>query len=103
MLVVDGLDEARGEAFPIAEELLVRLAPYAAVMVSTRSAAARRDRRRRCWTCWRPVAVLDLDDPAAQRPRPRATCADYVARRLAGVDRGDGPGAVAGHWPAGRR
>ena len=36
MIVVDGLDEARGEAFAIAEELLVRLAPHATVIVSTR-------------------------------------------------------------------
>ena len=41
VIVVDGLDEARGQAFAIAEELLVRLAPYAVVIVSTRRAAAR--------------------------------------------------------------
>ena len=36
VIVVDGLDEARGHAFAIAEELLLRLAPYAVVIVSTR-------------------------------------------------------------------
>ena len=36
VLLVDGLDEARGEAFSIADELLARLAPHAVVAVSTR-------------------------------------------------------------------
>ena len=37
VLVVDGLDEARGQAFTIAEDLLRRLAaPYAVVVVATR-------------------------------------------------------------------
>ncbi len=35
VLVVDGLDEARGEAFDLAD-LVVRLAPYASIVVSTR-------------------------------------------------------------------
>ena len=42
VVLVDGLDEARGEAFPIAEELLTRLAPYAVIVVSTRELRARR-------------------------------------------------------------
>src|SRR5262249_7598677 len=36
VVVVDGLDEARGEAFSIAEDFLVRLAAHAVVIVSTR-------------------------------------------------------------------
>jgi hypothetical protein len=36
VIVVDGLDEARGQAFAMAEELLLRLAPYAVIIVATR-------------------------------------------------------------------
>src|ERR1019366_2656120 len=36
VLVVDGLDEARDEAFAIAEELLTRLAQHAVIVISTR-------------------------------------------------------------------
>src|SRR6266496_2279012 len=36
VIVVDGLDEARAHTFAITEELLLRLAPYAVVIVSTR-------------------------------------------------------------------
>ena len=36
VIVVDGLDEARAHTFAIAEDLLLRLAPYATVIISTR-------------------------------------------------------------------
>jgi hypothetical protein len=35
-MAIDGLDEARGEAFSVAEDLLVRLGEHATVIVSTR-------------------------------------------------------------------
>ncbi|MDT7788933.1 MAG: hypothetical protein QOF58_7352, partial [Pseudonocardiales bacterium] len=38
VLVIDGLDEARGESFSIATSLLTKLASYAVVIVSTRQA-----------------------------------------------------------------
>ncbi|MEV6239509.1 caspase family protein [Lentzea sp. NPDC051838] len=38
VLVIDGLDEARGESFSIATSLLTKLANYAVVIVSTRQA-----------------------------------------------------------------
>ncbi|MET9634229.1 tetratricopeptide repeat protein, partial [Lentzea sp. NPDC006480] len=38
VLVIDGLDEARGESFSIASSLLTKLANYAVVIVSTRQA-----------------------------------------------------------------
>lgn len=40
VVVVDGLDEARGEAFAIAKDLLCRIAPVATVIVSTRDLPA---------------------------------------------------------------
>ena len=51
VIVVDGLDEARGQAFAIAAELLLRLAPYAVVIVATRELLGVARPTRRCWTC----------------------------------------------------
>ena len=85
VVVVDGLDEARGEAFSIADELLARLAPHAVVVVSTRE-LSRGDDRPTLLGLLAPVgSELDLDDPAAQ-DRTRADLSDYITARLAGRD-----------------
>ncbi|ANZ39093.1 hypothetical protein BBK82_26480 [Lentzea guizhouensis] len=61
VLVVDGLDEARGESFSIATSLLTRLASYAVVIVSTRQ-AHRVAGGAPLLTELSPVEVLNLDE-----------------------------------------
>jgi hypothetical protein len=85
VLLVDGLDEARGEAFSIAEDLLARLAPHAVVVVSTRELRRGDDRPSLIGVLSRGGPGLDLDDPAAQ-DRTRSDLAGYVAARLAARD-----------------
>ena len=100
VIVVDGLDEARGHAFAIAEELLLRLVPYAVVIVSTRE--LRRDETEPSLldVLTAGTAELDLDDPAGQE-RGRADMRAYIAGRLAGVDLRMDPHAVAGQLAGG--
>jgi AAA ATPase domain len=129
VVVVDGLDEARGEAFTIAEDFLVRLAAHAVVVVSTRElrrgderpslvstllpgaggSAARdadttQNRRAALSTllpgAGGPAALLDLDAADAQ-DRGRADLRAYVADRLSGVDRAMDAGLVAEHLAGG--
>ncbi|WP_433291571.1 tetratricopeptide repeat protein [Pseudonocardia sp. CA-142604] len=99
VLVVDGLDEARAEAFAIADDLLVRLAPYASVVVSTRK-VRQDDPPRALVEELRPRAVLDLDDTAS-RESGRAALQDYVVARLTGVDEAMDPSIIAEHMVAG--
>jgi tetratricopeptide (TPR) repeat protein len=61
VLVVDGLDEARGESFSIATSLLTKLANYAVVIVSTRQ-AHRAAGGAPLLTELSPVEVLNLDE-----------------------------------------
>ncbi len=98
VIVVDGLDEARGEAFAIAGELLTRLAPHAVVVVSARE--LRRGDAPSLLDVLAPGDRLDLDNPAA-RDRTRADVAEYVAARLAGVDPQMDPRAIAGQLAGG--
>jgi hypothetical protein len=95
VVVVDGLDEARGHAFTISEELLLRLAPYAVVIVSTRELRRGETEPSLLEVLTAGAAELDLDDPAAQ-DRGRADMRAYIAGRLAGVDPAMNPDAVAG-------
>jgi tetratricopeptide (TPR) repeat protein len=95
VIVVDGLDEARGHAFTIAEELLLRLAPYAVVIVSTRELPRGGTEPSLLEVLTAGTAELDLDDPAAQE-RGRVDMRAYIAGRLAGVDPWMDPDAVAG-------
>ncbi|WP_439656505.1 hypothetical protein ACSHWB_29320 [Lentzea sp. HUAS TT2] len=80
VLVVDGLDEARGESFSIATSLLTKLAAYAVVIVSTRQ-AHRVAGGAPLLTELSPVEVLDLDDAGSE-----SDVREYVVARL-------GPGA----------
>ncbi|GAA4263958.1 ATP-binding protein [Dactylosporangium darangshiense] len=86
VIVVDGLDEARSTAFEIAEDLLLRLARYAVVIVATRD-VPRVGGGPGLVETLQPgrTARLDLDDPDAQERTARDVC-DYVALRLADVD-----------------
>jgi hypothetical protein len=96
VLVMDGLDEARGQAFAVAEELLLRLAPYATVIISTRELRRGQTEPSLLDVLTAGAAELDLDGPAAQQ-RGRGDMHAYIAGRLAGVDPAMDPGAVADH------
>ncbi|ANZ42113.1 hypothetical protein BBK82_45465 [Lentzea guizhouensis] len=76
VLVVDGLDEARGESFSIATSLLTKLADHAVVIVSTRQ-VHRVVGRAPLLTELSPMEVLDLDDGGSE-----ADVRDYVVARL---------------------
>ncbi|MGH3933617.1 MAG: AAA family ATPase [Pseudonocardiaceae bacterium] len=83
VLVIDGLDEARGEMFTIAADLLVRLAPYTSLVVSTRP-ATRAEPATSLIEALQADAVLDLDDPV-YRESGRVALRGYVVARLSGV------------------
>ncbi|MDX8031466.1 caspase family protein [Lentzea sp. BCCO 10_0856] len=76
VLVIDGLDEARGESFSIATSLLTKLANYAVVIVSTRQ-AHRVAGGAPLLTELSPVEVLNLDEADNA-----ADVRDYVLARL---------------------
>lgn len=96
MIVVDGLDEARTQAFTVAEELLLRLAPYATVIVSTRELRRGQTEPSLLDVLTAGTGELDLDETAAQQ-RGQADMRAYITARLAGVDPRMDPAAVAGH------
>ena len=96
VIVVDGLDEARTHAFAIAEELLLRLAPYAVVIVSTRELRRGETDPSLLEVLTAGAAELDLDDAAAQE-RGRADMRAYITTRLTGVDPQMDPHVVARH------
>ncbi|MFC3896625.1 AAA family ATPase [Lentzea rhizosphaerae] len=76
VIVVDGLDEARGESFSIATSLLTKLANHAVVIVSTRQ-AHRVAGGAPLLTELSPVEVLNLDKSDS------ASCVrDYAVARL---------------------
>jgi tetratricopeptide (TPR) repeat protein len=93
VLVVDGVDEARGEMFTIAADLLVRLAPYASLVVSTRP-VTRTQLPTSLIEALEADAVLSLDDPL-HRESGRAALRGYVVARLSGVAVGMDPTVVA--------
>lgn len=76
VIVVDGLDEARGESFSIATSLLTKLANYAIVIVSTRQ-AHRVAGGAPLLTELSPTETLDLDETDDE-----ADVRDYVLARL---------------------
>ncbi|MGW6931774.1 AAA family ATPase [Lentzea sp. NPDC054927] len=76
VLVIDGLDEARGESFSIATSLLTKLANHAVVIVSTRQ-AHRVAGGAPLLTELSPVEVLNLD-----QADNAADVRDYVLARL---------------------
>ena len=94
VIVVDGLDEARTQAFALAEDLLLRLAPYAVVIVATRELRRGDTEASLLDKLTAGSADLDLDDPVAQE-RGRADMRAYVTARLTGVDSRMNPETVA--------
>ena len=94
VLVIDGLDEARAEAFMIAEDLLARLAPYAVIVVATREIQPGSGQRSLLAMLATPGRVLDLDAPEI-KAHAAADIRDYLIARLAGVDPRMEPVAVA--------
>src|SRR5438132_6171866 len=82
VVMVDGLDEAREQAFSIAEELLIRLARHALVVVATRDLPGDAGGPGLVATLAPQGAGLDLDAPAVQG-RGRDDVREYVASRLA--------------------
>ena len=97
VVIVDGLDEARGEAFTIAENLLRRLAEHAVVIVSTRELWRGEEQESLVATLTPRGAELDLDDPEI-RERGRADMRAYLVARLADVDERMDGAAVAEHF-----
>jgi len=103
VIIIDGLDEAAEDAFIVADDLVRRLARYAAVIVTTRE--IRRDGSP--WSLMATLsggaAVLDLDDPAV-RVRGLADIRAYLAARLTGVsprmDAAVVADYIAGQWGA---
>jgi hypothetical protein len=93
VLVVDGLDEARGEMFAIATDLLVRLAPYASIVVSTRP-VTRAELPASLAEALQADAVLNLDD-LVHRESGRVALRGYVVARLSGVAAEMDPTVVA--------
>ncbi|MEU9169110.1 tetratricopeptide repeat protein [Streptomyces sp. NPDC048420] len=96
VLVVDGLDEARGQAFKVADELLTRLAAYAVVIVSTREMQRGDEGASLLRTLAPEGAGIDLDD-ASRRERGREDLTDYLRLRLRDIDSLMDPEAIAGH------
>lgn len=93
VVVVDGLDEARGEAFEIARELLCRMAAFATVIVATRDLPGA-DSGPGLVETLAPVATLDLDAPDGRRSQTEAMDR-YIHRRLDDVCDALDPTAVA--------
>ncbi len=102
VIMVDGLDEARGHAFTIAQDLLMRLAPYAVVIVSTRELRRGEAEPSLLDVLTAGTAELDLDDPAGQQ-RGRADMRAYIAGRLAGMDQRMHRMQSLASWPGKRR
>ena len=95
VVVIDGLDEARGQAFDIVDELLVRLAQFTTVIVATRNLPAPDQGRPGLVRALAPQgADLDLDDPGVAA-RGLNDVSNYVVRRLEGRDDRMDPAAIA--------
>jgi hypothetical protein len=99
VLVVDGLDEARGEAFPVARELLSPLARFVTLVVATRNPpdpAPRGGVPTNLIDELGPGQLLDLDEPVWAESG-RSAIGRYLEARLAGVDPVMDAAVVAGH------
>ncbi|WP_203737112.1 AAA family ATPase, partial [Actinoplanes italicus] len=100
VIVVDGVDEARGEAFALADELLTRLARFAVVVVSTRDLPRLGGGAGLVSTLSPGGPGIDLD-AADARDRTARDVVEYVSARLAGVDPAMDPMSVAEQVGAG--
>jgi tetratricopeptide (TPR) repeat protein len=96
VVVIDGLDEARAEAFDIARSLLVPLAKWATVIVSTRSLDE-------VMTGTSVFKVLNAGETVNLDTRIESSIRDihdYVRLRLDGIHQAMDPDAVAGMFTA---
>ncbi|MEV4207796.1 tetratricopeptide repeat protein [Nocardia salmonicida] len=91
VIAIDGLDEARGQSFTIARELVRRIAAYAMVIVSTRNLPGTDTTLIEELA---PVEIVDLDAPASITSQQQAIHR-YVRDRLTGVSTSMNPVAVA--------
>ncbi|EWS99609.1 hypothetical protein N865_01145, partial [Intrasporangium oryzae NRRL B-24470] len=97
VLVVDGLDEARGQAFVMARELLARLAAFATVVVSTRNVLEPGEESPNTLVdTLQPVEVLNLDDERWAESG-RLARREYLGARLSDVDPRMSADAVANY------
>jgi hypothetical protein len=101
VIAIDGLDEARGESFTIARDLLLRLAQWAMVIVSTRELPGDDSSSSLVGILTTPGELLNLDSPEAQT-RGRDDMRRYLIDRLTGVAAEMSATAVADHFLAGR-
>lgn len=82
VIVVDGVDEARGEAFSIARDLLARLAVHAVVVVSTRQLVdPATDPPVTLLDVLTPTEMVNLDAPES-RVSGAAAMRSYIIARL---------------------
>ncbi len=100
VIVVDGLDEARGHAFELVDDLLLRLAPCATVVVATRDLPGPRDIG--LVEALAPGDVIDLAD-LDRTSSTRQALHDYVDQRLRDVAQQMDPDLVAAHVVASTR
>lgn len=100
-VVVDGLDEARQQAFEIAAELLVRLPGLVTVIVATRDLPAPSGDDHSLLGVLGSTEVSDLDDPEV-RASGRRALREYVIARLIGADARMDPELVADQLRAGQ-
>jgi hypothetical protein len=96
VVVVDGLDEARDQAFAIASDLLVRLGRWATVIVSTRNLPGSGEGPD-LLTTLAPDAEINLDDPEIAKTGQDAI-RQYITNRLDGVLPTMDASAVAEHF-----
>jgi lipopolysaccharide biosynthesis regulator YciM len=94
VVAIDGLDEARGEAFDIARNLLVRLGEWVTVIVSTRNLPGEGDGPDLLGLLGPHAGLLDLDTPASAESG-RQAMRSYIVNRLDGVAAAMNPERVA--------
>lgn len=92
VIVLDGLDEARDQAFAVIDDLLVRLAPFCTVIVSSRPLT--HPGGGPLHQILNPLDTLNFDEPESRRTGQQAI-GEYVRSRLAGVSDIMDPDAIA--------
>ncbi|HET9653937.1 MAG TPA: ATP-binding protein, partial [Kineosporiaceae bacterium] len=102
VIVLDGLDEARGQAFTITDDLLSRVARFATVVVATREVPAGGPEPSLIERLAPHGPGIDLGDPGIAE-RALTDLRGYVTRRLAGRAPEMDPQVVAEQFTTGMR